>query len=98
MSLPGLVFDVAGRLRGGRSGSEKRWDHSVYNPVNGRDGAGRKSKKAKNGLNMKLFTIGYAQKSAKELFDTLKRNGVRKVLDVVHLGGGYAETDCPNLF
>ena len=32
--------------------------------------------------NMKLFTIGYAQKSAKELFDILKRNQVRKVIDV----------------
>ena len=77
---------------------EKRWDHSVYKPVNGRDGAGRKSKKAKNGLNMKLFTIGYAQKSAKELFDTLKRNEARKVLEVVHPGGGHAETACPDLF
>lgn len=31
---------------------------------------------------MKLFTIGYAQKSAKELFEILKRNQVRKVYDV----------------
>ena len=31
---------------------------------------------------MKPFTIGYAQKSAKELYETLERNGVRKVLDV----------------
>ena len=31
---------------------------------------------------MKPFTIGYAQKSAKELFETLERIGVRKVLDV----------------
>ena len=31
---------------------------------------------------MKLFTIGYAQKSAEELFDILKQNQVRKVIDV----------------
>ena len=31
---------------------------------------------------MKLFTISYAQKSAKELFDILKRNQVRTVIDV----------------
>ena len=33
-------------------------------------------------VKMKLFTIGYAQKSAKEMFEILKRNQVRKVLDV----------------
>ena len=47
---------------------------------------------------MKPFTIGYAQKSAKELFETPERNEVRKVLEVVHLGGGNAGTDCPDLF
>ena len=31
---------------------------------------------------MKLFTIGYTQKSAEEMFEILKRNKVRKVLDV----------------
>ena len=31
---------------------------------------------------MKLFTIGYTQKSAEELFNTLKKNNVRKVFDV----------------
>lgn len=31
---------------------------------------------------MKLFTIGYAQKSAEELFDILKQNQVGKVIDV----------------
>ena len=43
--------------------------------------AAKQNSKERSG-NMKPFTIGYAQKSAKELFDTLKRNGVRKVLDV----------------
>ena len=33
-------------------------------------------------MSMKLFTIGYAQKSAKELFDLLRRNGVKKVIDI----------------
>ena len=31
---------------------------------------------------MKLFTIGYASKSAKEMIELLKRNNVRKVLDI----------------
>lgn len=31
---------------------------------------------------MKLFTIGYVGKSAKEMFDILRRNGVRKVIDI----------------
>ncbi len=31
---------------------------------------------------MKLFTIGYTQKSAKEMFEILKRNNVRKVIDI----------------
>ncbi|MBQ9336898.1 MAG: DUF488 domain-containing protein [Lentisphaeria bacterium] len=31
---------------------------------------------------MKLFTIGYTQKSAEELFGILKRHNVRKVFDV----------------
>ena len=31
---------------------------------------------------MKLFTIGYSKKSAEELFNILKKNNVRKVLDV----------------
>ena len=31
---------------------------------------------------MKLFTIGYTKKSAKEMFEILKRNNVRKVIDI----------------
>ena len=33
-------------------------------------------------MSMKLFTIGYTQKTAKELFDLLRRNGVKKVIDI----------------
>lgn len=39
-------------------------------------------KNKKGTVNMKLFTIGYTQKSAEELFNTLKKNNVKKVLDV----------------
>ena len=45
-------------------------------------GMKRTAKKQERVGNMKLFTIGYAQKSAEELFDILKQNQVRKVIDV----------------
>ena len=45
--------------------------------------AGMEPVKNKKGTaNMKLFTIGYTQKTAKELFDILKKNNVKKVFDV----------------
>ncbi|MBV6444647.1 MAG: hypothetical protein IFNCLDLE_00910 [Ignavibacteriaceae bacterium] len=31
---------------------------------------------------MKLYTIGYTKKSAQEFFETLKKNGVKRILDV----------------
>ena len=31
---------------------------------------------------MKIYTIGFAQKSAEEFFDLLRRNGVRRVVDI----------------
>lgn len=40
---------------------------------------------------MKIFTIGFTQKSAEEFFDILKRNGVERVIDIrVHPGGQLA--------
>jgi uncharacterized protein (DUF488 family) len=40
---------------------------------------------------MKIFTIGFTQKSAEEFFDLLKVNGVEKIVDIrVHPGGQLA--------
>jgi uncharacterized protein (DUF488 family) len=40
---------------------------------------------------MKVYTIGFTQKSAEEFFDLLKSNGIEKIVDIrVHPGGQLA--------
>ncbi len=40
---------------------------------------------------MKIYTIGFTQKSAEEFFDLLKTNGIQRVVDIrVHPGGQLA--------
>ncbi|MBI5651591.1 MAG: DUF488 domain-containing protein [Chloroflexi bacterium] len=51
---------------------------------------------------MKLFTIGFTQKSAENFFETLRANGVRKLVDIrLNPGGqlsGFAkQSDLPYL-
>ena len=60
----------------------KKTGSQEYKQVSGQQGASRKKRERVGSMSMKLFTVGYAQKSAKELFDILKRNGVRKVIDI----------------
>ena len=46
---------------------------------------------------MKLYTIGFTQKTAQEFFELLRRNGVRRLVDIrVHPGGqlsGFAKQE-----
>ena len=46
---------------------------------------------------MKIFSIGFTQKSAEEFFDLLRKHGIQRVVDIrIHLGGqlaGFAK-DC----
>jgi uncharacterized protein (DUF488 family) len=46
---------------------------------------------------MKLYTIGFTQKSARQFFDLLQENGVQRVVDIrLHTGGqlsGFAKQE-----
>lgn len=37
---------------------------------------------------MKIYTIGFTKKTAKTFFDLLKRNGVKKIIDIRHSNKG----------
>src|SRR3972149_2148037 len=49
------------------------------------------------GSRLKLYTIGFTQKTAEEFFELLRRNGVRRLVDIrINPGGqlsGFAKQD-----